>query len=42
VQGTKDLVPLKFEKLKAINYPGGDRYKVYDECEQNEFAEGCA
>ncbi len=41
VQGTKDLVPLKFEKLKAISYPGGDRYKVYDECEQNEFAEGC-
>jgi len=41
VQGTKPLVPLKFEKVKAISYPGGDRYKVYDECEQNEFAEGC-
>jgi len=41
VQGTKPLVPLKFEKMKAIAYPGGDRYKLYDECEQNEFAEGC-
>jgi len=41
VQGTKPLVPLQFEKVKAIAYPGGDRYKVYDECEQNEFAEGC-
>ena len=41
VQGTKPLVDLKFEKTKAISYPGGDRYKVYDECEQNEFAEGC-
>ena len=30
------------EKLKAIAYPGGDRFKGYDECEQNEFAEGCA
>eukprot|EP00316_Scyphosphaera_apsteinii_P013327 CAMPEP_0119310176 /NCGR_PEP_ID=MMETSP1333-20130426/17944_1 /TAXON_ID=418940 /ORGANISM="Scyphosphaera apsteinii, Strain RCC1455" /LENGTH=215 /DNA_ID=CAMNT_0007314309 /DNA_START=18 /DNA_END=665 /DNA_ORIENTATION=+ len=41
VQGTKPLVPLKFDKMKAIAYPGGDRYKLYDECEQNEFAEGC-
>lgn len=41
VEGTEPLVPLAFEKMKAISYPGGDRYKVYDECEQNEFAEGC-
>merc|ERR1712087_1056719 len=41
VQGSKPLVDLKFEKMKAIAYPGGDRYKLYDECEQNEFAEGC-
>jgi len=41
VGGTEPLVKLKFEKLKAIAYPGGDRYKTYDECEQNEFAEGC-
>ena len=41
VEGTKPLMDLKFEKVKAISYPGGDRYKVYDECEQNEFAEGC-
>jgi len=41
VGGTEPLVPLKFEKLKAIAYPGGDRYKEYNECEQNEFAEGC-
>ena len=41
VAGTEPLVELKFEKMKAVSYPGGDRYKVYDECEQNEFAEGC-
>lgn len=41
VEGTKPLMDLKFDKVKAISYPGGDRYKVYDECEQNEFAEGC-
>ena len=41
VQGEAPLVPLKFEKVKAISYPGGDRFKAYDECEQNEFAEGC-
>ena len=41
VEGTEPLVKLKFEKVKAIAYPGGDRYKLYDECEQNEFAEGC-
>ena len=41
VEGTKPLQPLKFEKLKALSYPGGDRYKTYDPCEQNEFAEGC-
>ncbi|KAL1527483.1 hypothetical protein AB1Y20_016148 [Prymnesium parvum] len=42
VQGSKPLVDLKFEKMKAIAYPGGDRYRLYDECEQNEFAEGCS
>jgi len=41
VAGTEPLVELQFEKMKAVSYPGGDRYKVYDECEQNEFAEGC-
>lgn len=41
VGGTEPLVKLSFEKVKAVAYPGGDRYKVYDECEQNEFAEGC-
>jgi len=41
VEGTKPLALLQFDKIKAISYPGGDRYKVYDECEQNEFAEGC-
>ena len=41
VEGTLPLVGLKFEKVKAIAYPGGDRYKLYDEGEQNEFAEGC-
>lgn len=41
VQGTRPLDPIQFEKMKAIAYPGGDRYKVYDECEQNPFAEGC-
>jgi len=41
VQGTAPLVGLKFDKMKAIAYPGGDRYKLYDECEQNEFADGC-
>jgi len=41
VGGTEPLVELQFEKMKAVSYPGGDRYKGYDECEQNEFAEGC-
>jgi len=41
VQGSRPLVGLSFDKMKAIAYPGGDRYKLYDECEQNEFAEGC-
>jgi len=41
VGGTEPLVKLTFDKVKAIAYPGGDRYKGYDECEQNEFAEGC-
>merc|ERR1719478_886189 len=40
-EGTEPLLKLKFEKIKAIAYPGGYRYKTYDECEQNEFAEGC-
>jgi hypothetical protein len=41
IEGTKPLVALTFEKMKAVSYPGGDRFKLYDECEQNEFAEGC-
>ena len=41
VQGTVPLQPLKFEKFKAIAYPNGKQFKLYDECEQNEFAEGC-
>ena len=32
---------LRFESMKAVSYPGGDRYKTYDQCEQNPFAEGC-
>jgi hypothetical protein len=32
---------LKFESLKAISYPGGERYKVYNPCEQNPAMEGC-
>ena len=39
IEGTKPLVDIRFEKVKAIAYPGGDRYKGYNECEQNEFAE---
>jgi len=42
IEGTEPLVELKFQGVKAISYPGGDRYKLYDECEQNEFAEGCS
>ena len=41
VQGNDPLVELKFEKLKAIAYPNGKQFKEYNECEQNEFAEGC-
>jgi hypothetical protein len=42
----RDLAPSHLNYLshscgQAIAYPGGDRYKLYDECEQNEFAEGC-
>ena len=32
---------LRFESLKAISYPGGDRYRVYNPCEQNPAMEGC-
>lgn len=41
VAGTDPLVQLKFEKVKAIAYPNAKQFKVYDECEQNPFAEGC-
>ena len=41
VQGDDPLVELKFEKLKAIAYPNAKQFKAYNECEQNEFAEGC-
>lgn len=41
VQGDDPLVELKFEKLKAIAYPNAKQFKLYDPCEQNEFAEGC-
>lgn len=41
VQGTEPLINLKFEKIRALGYPSGDRFKAYNECEQNEFAEGC-
>merc|ERR1712050_127512 len=30
VQGPRPLVALKFDKMKAIAYPGGDRFKFYD------------
>lgn len=36
-----EMGQLRFESLKAISYPGGDRYKPYDPCEQNEAMEGC-
>ncbi|KAG8459600.1 hypothetical protein KFE25_000956 [Diacronema lutheri] len=36
-----EMGKLRFESLKAIAYPGGDRYKVYDPCEQNPAMEGC-
>ena len=39
VEGTEPLLKLSFAKMKAVAYPGGDRFKFYDECEQNEFAE---
>ena len=35
------LIPLKFEKIKAIAYPNAKQFAAYDECEQNPFAEGC-
>jgi len=41
VQGTEPLIPLKFDKVKAIAYPSADRFKAYDPCEQNPFGEGC-
>lgn len=43
IEGTKPLVPLRFEKVKAIAYPktGAKQFKLYDECEQNPFGEGC-
>lgn len=41
LQGDDPLVQLKFEKLKAIAYPNAKQFKLYNECEQNEFAEGC-
>ena len=30
---------LRSESMKAVLHPGGDRYKTYDQCEQNPFAE---
>lgn len=36
-----ELGELRFESLKCIAYPGGDRYKPYDPCEQNEAMDGC-
>lgn len=41
VNGTAPLKPINFASMKAIAYPGGSRYKEYDECEQNPFAAGC-
>lgn len=38
----KEMGKLKFESLKAIAYPGGDRYKIYDPCEQNPAMDGCS
>mmetsp|Transcript_15272 Transcript_15272/g.37329 ORF Transcript_15272/g.37329 Transcript_15272/m.37329 type:complete len:224 (-) Transcript_15272:227-898(-) len=38
---TSDMSDLRFESMKAISYPGGSRYKVYDECEQNPAMDGC-
>lgn len=36
-----EMGKLRFESLKAIAYPGGDRYKIYDPCEQNPAMDGC-
>lgn len=43
LEGTQPLVPLRFEKVKAIGYPqtGAKQFKLYNECEQNPFGEGC-
>ena len=41
MEGDDPLVELKFEKIKAIAYPNAKQFKLYDACEQNEFAEGC-
>ena len=32
VAGVDPLVTLKFEKIKAIAYPNGKQFKLYDEC----------
>jgi hypothetical protein len=40
-KGSAASESLRFESLKAISYPGGDRYKIYDPCEQNPAMEGC-
>ncbi|CAM9526103.1 unnamed protein product [Chrysoparadoxa australica] len=32
---------LKFKSLKAISYPGGEKYGAIDECEMNPLADGC-
>ncbi|KAJ1625983.1 hypothetical protein T492DRAFT_1036018 [Pavlovales sp. CCMP2436] len=36
-----EMGELKFESLKAISYPGGERYKIYNPCEQNPAMDGC-
>jgi len=42
-EGVEPLVKLRFEQVKAIAYPktGAKQFKDIDECEGNEFAEGC-
>jgi len=41
-KATQTAIPkLRFESMKAISYPGGSRYKVYDPCEQNPAMDGC-
>jgi len=36
-----DVGELRFESIKAISYPGGDRYKAISDCDFNPSGDGC-